>query len=306
MLVVALAVAVIFPSVNAKHIVGVAIVAPPPPPPAVGDCALGAFSTAVDMIATQQGSQPQLVYPHPPTGSCHDTVYGQITAVIMTPALASDMVDGHGQDRNYARCPGNAPFEDLPPGSDAGTAYGHWHVELATNTVVIAPTPRQVAFGQHWVACVVAAIQAPRVGVSVSQIGDAQGFSTPLSQWRHSRQVAEALGLCLLTTSSADDPHDCSITHAAESFGFTNGPYTPELAATCRALVGDLTGMADPTAGGRLNVEVLSYNTNGDLVTSVKERTKADTGQACVVNGDGRSYLKGSLLALGTRPVPFG
>jgi hypothetical protein len=305
-LVVALAVAVTVSNLNPKHIAGMATVTPPPPPPAVGDCALGPFSTAMDMTSTQQSSQPQPVYPHPPTGSCHHTVYGQITAVITNPARASDAVDGDGQDRNYARCPGNAAYEDLPAGSDTGTAYGHWHVQLATNTVLISPTPRQVAIGQHWVACVIAASQAPSVGVSVSQIDQALGFPTPVGRWRHSRQVAGAVGICLLTSSSSSDARDCSITHAAESFGYTTGPFTPELAATCRALIGDLTGMTDPTAGGRLRVEVLSYNANGDLVTSTQQRKATDTSQACMVNGDGRSYLKGSLLALGSHAVPFG
>ncbi len=64
--------------------------------------------------------------------------------------------------------------------------------------------------------------------------------------------------------------------------------------------------MTDPTAGGRLQVEVLSYNINGDQVASVKQRTQTDTNQVCMINGEGRSYLKGALLALGDEPVPFG
>jgi len=64
--------------------------------------------------------------------------------------------------------------------------------------------------------------------------------------------------------------------------------------------------MADPTAGGRLNVEVLSYDLNGDQVITTKQRTQTDTNQVCMVNGGGRSFLKGTLLALGSRPVPFG
>lgn len=171
--------------------------------------------------------------------------------------------------------------------------------------MLIAPTPRQVAIGQHWVACVIAASQSPSVGVSASQINQALGFPTPVSQWRHSRQVADSVGICLLTTSSSFDARDCSSTHAAESFGYTTGPFTPELVATCRALIGELTAMTDLTAGGRLHVEVLSYDVNGDLVTST-QRKATDTGQICMVNGDGRSYLKGSLLALGGQSVPFG
>lgn len=99
---------------------------------------------------------------------------------------------------------------------------------------------------------------------------------------------------------------DCSITHAAASFGAATGPFPPELITSCRALSGDLTGMADPTAGGRLHVEVLSYDANGTQVTTTKQRTQTDISQICMVNGDGRSYLKGSLLALGVTPVPFG
>ena len=64
--------------------------------------------------------------------------------------------------------------------------------------------------------------------------------------------------------------------------------------------------MTDPTAGGRRKVEVLSYNADGDLVTSTQQRQAADAGQTCMVNGAGRTYLKGSLLALGSHAVPFG
>lgn len=64
--------------------------------------------------------------------------------------------------------------------------------------------------------------------------------------------------------------------------------------------------MADPTAGGRLHVEVLSYDTNGTQVTTPKQRTQTETSQVCMINSDHRNYLQGSLLALGTRPVPVG
>lgn len=114
-LVVALAVAVIVSNLNAKHITGVATVTPPPPPPAVSDCALGAFSTSMDLTSTQQSSPPQPVYPNPPTGSCHGTVYGQITAVITNPARVSDAVDADGQDPTTPDAPAAPPTKVYLP-----------------------------------------------------------------------------------------------------------------------------------------------------------------------------------------------
>jgi len=209
-------------------------------------------------------------------------------------------LDSHsGQDTNYGQCPNSGRHEGLPAGSDAGRAYGHWYVSLPANTVLIGHTPRQAAAAAHWAACVLT--------INDNQTNEARGFDAPVSQWRRSRQVAEAIGQCLSVTSPRIQPSaDCSITHAAESFGSAAGPLTPELITSCRALIGDLTGMADPTAGGRLNVEVLSYDTNGTQVTTAKQRAKSDTSQFCMVNGDGRSYLKGGLLALGVTHVPFG
>lgn len=294
-LLLALIVAVIVPNLTPKHIGGVATVTPPPPP-TVGDCALDAFSTGSEMMQTPKGWQP--IYSHPSTGPCQGTVYGQVSAVINDPTLLFESVDGLGRDPNFDKCPGNAPHEDLPAGSDAGTAYGHWTVRLLDSTTVIGPTPRQAAAGQHWAACVIA--------VSQNLTNQALGFAVPVSQWRHSRQIAEAVGQCMIKPSKIDSSTDCSITHAAESFGDTTGPFTPELTTSCRALVGDLTAMTDPTAGGRLHVEVVSYDSNGDQVTTTTQRTQTDANQVCMISGGGTSYLKGTLLALGTQPVHFG
>jgi hypothetical protein len=293
-LLLALAVAVIIPNLTPKHIAGVARVTPPPPPPAVGDCALETFDTGSQMSSTPAGGRP--IYSHPSTGSCRGTVYAQVSMLITNPTLLVKP-DGTGRDPNYDRCPGNGDHEDLPAGSDAGTAYGHWNVSLLAGTFLIGPTPRQAAAGQHWAACVIALNQ--------DQTSQARGFAEPISHWRQSRQLAEAVGQCMLATSSGGGT-DCSVTHAVEDFGYATGPFTPDLATSCRKLVDDLTGMADPTAGGRLTVEVLSYDINGAQVTTTAQRTQKDTNQVCTVNGGGRSFLKGTLLALDGRPVPFG
>lgn len=304
MLLLALTVAVIVPNLTTKHIAGVAIVTPPPAAPVVGDCALESFNTESEMIQTPKGLQP--IYSLQPTGPCQGTVYGQISAVIANPASTAELLDGGGLDPNYARCPGNATGEGLPPGSDDGTAHGHWLVQLATNTALIGPGPRQVSAGQHWVACIIAISQDQRTAGTQNADNQARGFTEPVSRWRHFPQIAEAVGQCLLTTSASFDSPNCSVTHAAESFGSTTGPLTPELTTTCRALAADLTGMPDPTAGGRLHVEVLSYDANGDQIATTSQRTRADTNQICTINGGGRSYLKGTILALGDHPVPFG
>ncbi len=179
-----------------------------------------------EMVSTPNGWQPN--YPHPTTGSCRGTTFGQISAVIADPSRVSNALDSAGGDPNYAKCPGNASHEDLPAGSDAGTAYGHWHVELLTNTAVIQPSARQTAAGQHWVACAIAVIQNQAFGINPSLVNQARGFPAPIGQWRRSRQVAEALGQCILSTSpSIDSSTDCSITHAAESFGYTTAARSP-------------------------------------------------------------------------------
>lgn len=294
-LLLAVPVAIIIPNLTPKHIAGVATAAPPPPPPAAGDCVVQAFETDTSMTSTPNGRQPN--YSHPSTGSCQGTVYGQISAIITNPA--STEPNDSGPDANYGKCPDGGRHEGLPAGSGTGKAYGHWYVSLLADTVLIGPTSRQAATGAHWAACV--------ISITQNQTNQARGFDAPVSQWRQSRQVAEAVGQCLMVVSpSIQASGDCSITHAAESFGETTGPLTPELITSCRALVGDLTGMTDPTAGGRLNVEVLSYDANGTRVTTTKQRTQTDTTQICMINGDHRSYLKGSLLALGITPVPFG
>lgn len=292
-LLLALTVAVVIPSLTSKHIAGTATVTPPAPPPAVGDCIVEPFEADSLMTSTPAGWKPE--YSYPSTGSCRGTVYGQITAIIAHPELTTN---DSGADGNYTRCPHGSRHEGLPAGSDTGKAYGHWYVSLLATTLLIGPSPRQTAAGARWAACVIT--------VTADQGNLARGLDAPVSQWRHSRQVAGAIGQCLLVTSPGLQPSpDCTITHAAESFGVTTGPLTPELIASCRALVGDLTGMTDPTAGGRLLVEVLTYDMDNTQVTH-QQRSQATSSQVCMVNGNHRSYLTGSLLALGTQPVPFG
>ena len=304
-LLLALCVAIVVPNLAPQRIRGAATLSPPPPPPVAGSCVLQAFDLTSVALSGPTGLQP--VYPQPSTGPCHGqgVVYGQISAVIADPSYPL-LLDSSGQDPTDARCPGAGPAEDLPAGSDAGTSYGHWHVGLLTATVVIEPTARQAAAGQHWLACAIAVTQSRSTTVSPYLLNQARGLSAPISQWRRSRPVAQAVGQCLITSSSIDSTTDCSITHAAESFGDTTSPLTRSLIDSCRILIGNLTGMPDPTAGGRLHLQVLSYDTNGNQVTATAQQTSTDTGQVCMIDGGGRTYLKDTLLALGDQPVPFG
>jgi len=81
----------------------------------------------------------------------------------------------------------------------------------------------------------------------------------------------------------------CDAPHGQQVFGTLLAGATPSM-ASCRALVGRLTSMTDPTGGGRLEVGL------------------ADLGSAatCRVRVVGPQRLAGTLLGLGDGPLPLG
>jgi hypothetical protein len=81
----------------------------------------------------------------------------------------------------------------------------------------------------------------------------------------------------------------CQVPHGQQVFGAALPGATPSM-DSCRALVGQLTAMSDPTGDGRLEVGV------------------ADLGSAatCRVRVLGPQRLTGTLLGLGDRPLPVG
>lgn len=81
----------------------------------------------------------------------------------------------------------------------------------------------------------------------------------------------------------------CQIPHGQQVFGTVQPGATPST-DSCRALVGQLTAMSDPTGAGRLEVGV------ADL----------DSVATCRVRVVGPQRLTGTLLGLGDRPLPIG
>ena len=84
------------------------------------------------------------------------------------------------------------------------------------------------------------------------------------------------------------------------------------LAPTCRQLVRQLTGMADPTAGGALTVEtaqermqIITFGVDATGTSTVGRSSGETLIPVCLVAVAAHHALAGPLMDLGTGPVPW-
>lgn len=80
--------------------------------------------------------------------------------------------------------------------------------------------------------------------------------------------------------------------------------------ASCRAAITELTGLADATAGHRLDVRLLTYifGVSGDARTVSYDEARAEQGSAtcAIAPTSADEMLTGTLYGLDHRPLPIG
>lgn len=277
---VALAAAVLLiVGVAAGHrpqVTGTAAALPPDPPPQVGQCVVQPFP-AIDVGGPGVGPLDTVIE----VGGCDEPHHGEVIVVVdLTGALR--MADS---DECAA---GPDPYRFL--GVDA-RAVDTWVAAPDIHLVSVTPDARQAAAGQQWVACVVGtrAGSAPYLG----SLRDAYVLGAPPS----------AVGSC----SVDDEPLTsarvaCTAPHRAELFARyrvrDTAPDDAILERSCLALVTAWTGIPDVGAVAGLDVSV-----------SRESPLAPDTGRgglvACAVAVDGDRLLTGSLLSVGSGPLPW-
>ncbi len=117
-----------------------------------------------------------------------------------------------------------------------------------------------------------------------------------------SSRIPGEFGSCVSTADEYGDMVDCSTPHPTEILGYTgplaSPPSRAELNGTCRLLATRLTGLADPTAGGKLQV-VLAPQAGG------WDSAGRDTVlYQCRLAAAPGTQLVGPLVGIGEGPVP--
>lgn len=278
--------------------------APVPGIPAVGDCVLDALGGSLLASANETATSRSSHYSRQQIGPCAGARYGEVVAVMRTPrapVMAGDATSRYLEDPNMDSCYLSTPsYLGLP----AGSVSTYWMPNLRRTSVMSAPTIRQQAAGQQWVACVVGL--PPPNGSAGPVIGSS--YNSSLRDALHTGSQRDHLGSCLESTDrELDSGTDCGLPHALETFAFgsTNGlPVSrTALQESCGQLVRRLTGLPDPTAGGQLVIDM--YVGQGSAADNAEPQIPADTVLQCGVAAADNRRLSGSLIALGTQPIPW-
>ena len=290
--------AVASPGVLGRQLAGTATAVPVPDPPRVGDC----LTTAPDLTSAS------LLVPIAP---CVAGRFGEVVAVADDPRVgAATSRRQHDDDaevsdeRERQHCADQVlRYLGLTIGPDhEGFVESYWQPLVPLDMSIDRPSARQVAAGQHWVACsFYVHDHTGRAASYRNSARDAYGAGVPPA----------ALAYCLtvgdLTTGESVP---CSEPHRAEAFGGTRtarpGLTKASMDASCRALASRLTRMPDPSGGGVLRVEAVAvHGPTGTNEPGLGGPNDPTGFAACVVSAADTRLLVGSLLALGGRPVPW-
>jgi len=297
--------AVIVPNAMGRTIPGVALAVPAPGPPSAGECVGQKFDPAWDMV----GADPSKYrYPELALGDCAQAHYGEVVSVIARPTKAKVVVNRSGgvsiDDSNMVAC-NEATARFLGLDDSAGKPaflFGYWWFATFSPLVALTPTIRQRAAGQQWLACATYLVNQ----------SDVDGGS--LIRYEGSLRDAEStgvgrdyLGHCpteadwnQATSFSCPKPHHGEI---FGSGGLSHDVARATLTSSCTKLVQQVTKNPDLVRDGRLIVDVQVIDTNGNTFKGATI-PKGSTLHCGVVATGGR-MLQGSLIAIGTDPIPW-
>lgn len=269
-LLVGLTVALVLPAVVGRPIAGTAGRPPVPEPPVVGDC----------LTAPPERAASPLILPvapaTAPVAACTSggTSFGEVVLVTRasTPAaLAAVEWDDCG-----------APLQTY-----LGWPSSRWRPAQSAVLALLGPDAEQVAVRQAWVACAITT-GPPGYPGSVRD-----GFGP----------AADRYGDCDPTRPFDPAPRPCDEPHDQEAIGRAVVGYDDlaGLDQSCTDLVRQRTGLADPTAGGRLAVLVAPVDPN----TVPPDVSAGGQAMTCGIRVVGTGKLTASLVGIGDRPLPL-
>lgn len=275
-LAVAMMISIIVPAASGlgQRTHGQASRTPIPPSPTVGDCLLSVVDPDGSALKPMTVSIASALI-----GPCWDDAgsgrpsYGEIVSVGADQLSSARRADGEPIAPEPGEC------------RSAAIAYIGWPssvwAPVATRAVIlVGPDISQYLSGQRWMACAILPAQTPFLG---SIRGGRPG------------PAADAFGRCEMPESPVEQV-PCREPHAVEVFGIGIGRDRDDdgLLQSCTQLITAVTRMADPTAGGELQVQ----NEGGGI-------DGGRTAPKCAVRAAGDRPLRGSLLGHGTGPLPW-
>ena len=304
-LVLALLATVVVPVAAGRTTAGVAVAVPVPDPPVVGQCIGQTFPADWDAVGEHAKAYR---YPELVVGDCQHTHYGEVVTVIahpVAPTVETATDSSFVRDDNMNTCglavdgflKGTGPSTGAEPPTDS-----YWRPVAFPSVVALRPTNRQRAAGQQWLAC----------GVFLTDRG--QTGNGTVVQYRDTLRRAWFTGVGRDYLGYCPDEADwnqatsvgCRVPHHGEIFalGVTSDD-TPRatLLSTCATTVRRVTRNAGLPGHGALVVQVQALDQNG---ASVKGSVIPNGASLqCGVLATGNRLLKGSLIAIGTQPLPW-
>lgn len=303
LVVVLLAVAVVS-ALTPHRLPGSPQAVPVPGPPALGDCVVAPVRYA---DSAEPEPDKDFAYPATETSKCSGSRYAEVIAVIAHPSKPKILrnVDSSYaiEDDNRRQCYLAATrYLGLPAGEiPASSGFDAWTVSAMLLTEVAAPSLRQAAAHQHWAAC---SLGLPS---GLNQTDVWQPYTGSLRNAMISGPQRDDFGTCQAGPGEQSEIAYCSEPHATQFL--VNGAVgkaavsRTSVEQNCRRAISTVTGLSDTTAHGALELALTIYGTQGPLVggPSVPARSYL----TCGLRTTGIRKLAGSLIALGTRPIPW-
>ncbi len=301
--------AIVVPKAGTQAVPGQARAAPVPGPPKVGDCVIDSVKSPWQ--GSGAGAHQTYANPSQRTEPCAGLRYGEITSMISDPTTPTVSRNFDGSissitDLNTDKCyRSNAEYLGLPmDGATPKGIFQYWFPNLMAGAAAAAPTGRQLAVGQHWLACVVYLLVDSTLPADISL-----RYSHSLRNAVVTGIERDQLGVCLLAGdwSAGSQLGGCRSPHTTEVFAYGNtGPRSvarTALVASCTQLVRRFLRRKDETDAERLHVQIsVTDDTGLELEGGI---LPANSQAGCAVTANGSRRLNGSLLAIGEGPIPW-
>jgi len=310
--------AAVIPNLRSRTVAGTAQAVPVPGPPAVGDCVTDPIDPGWNNLGVRSVPAGTTVstytYPQVAISHCQVSRYGEITEVIANPTkpVVTTTGDGSGSsmdvtDSNMDTCQsaGYRYVGIATTGNSVAPLLARWYPQLFTDTAASTPSIRQQVAGQHWLACIVYLHGFTDPGLFAEQ----ERYDSSLRNAFLTGAERNRTGLCVAGANLDQGKSGligCGTDHQSEIFGSGATDDHPmartDLQRSCRQVVARLTNLQDVTAAG-LTVQMLATDRYQAPITSAS--IPANTILSCGVTSTHYRSLAGSLLAIGSQPIPW-
>ncbi|MDQ6657443.1 MAG: hypothetical protein M3Z00_04315 [Actinomycetota bacterium] len=239
-------------------------------------------------------SAPPLL-PLPPAGSCLLQAGADFSVVPCTDRHTSEVAVSRAAMATDAPLACDGPPTEIPTHTIGEVSWSYWTFPLDSQRVTFGgPT--------GWQACVTGLVPP-----SVRSDSEPAGFRGTIAELADPANRPVDLRVCF--NSATDDLESmppgasCRLRHGGEVLGvaWVKDPTDAGLAASCRGLAAALIGSERPVAGGDLLIR-----TGSKPLVPGTESGGNTAFVSCGVQAPGDSQLVGSVIGLGTGPIPFG